>query len=192
MGGADPEDCNALPIPLETCRACGGGIKPARGWTWIHPAELLGLPLSFEEHGGIGQHLLRCPLLRRDGLGVTAGLLWVGEHYYPDPLDFQREARSMGVSRRIPALPRGLSPGHWVLLAHRKGCSDRIDRGEPLVVSPGVFMVFQVRAIEYVVRGDETESQLEKLERRGLQLVKVVPVDDTGHSQGELPTEGET
>lgn len=42
----------------------------------------------------------------------------------------------------------------------------------------GLFYLFRVTTIDYVVKGDEKEEDLEKLEKRGVRLVNVVPVED--------------
>jgi len=35
MADGPAELCGKLPIPLEICPSCGGGIKLSRGWTWV-------------------------------------------------------------------------------------------------------------------------------------------------------------
>ena len=53
-----------------------------------------------------------------------AGLLWIGEQFYPTPGEFTREAEELGISRRISAVPRDFKLGEtWVLFAHRKGAT---------------------------------------------------------------------
>ena len=37
--------CGKLPLPLDICPTCSGGIHFARGWTWISPQPLFGGPL---------------------------------------------------------------------------------------------------------------------------------------------------
>ena len=165
--------CTRLPLPVESCPTCGAGVRPARGWTWIVPEELFG----FVTHG-TARHNLACPIgtpgLRAGrGAGARAGLLWVGEKYYPSASSFMDEAARMGVSRRISAVPRGFVTGEtWVFLGHRKGLA-WIEAGEEHVL-PAIVTAFQPEAIEYVVKGDETEEELAALEERGLSLVQVV------------------
>jgi hypothetical protein len=93
------------------------------------------------------------------------GLLWVGEKYYPHASDFTEEAAKLGVSRRIHQIPREFVLGETVILmAHRKA----IDNSKP-----GVFMVLRPKDIEYVVKGNETEKELEALVKRGITPVQV-------------------
>ena len=55
--------CGLLPVPLDKCPTCGGGIKPSRGWTWIDFEALV-------THGGIdckaeAEHCADCPIRSR-------------------------------------------------------------------------------------------------------------------------------
>lgn len=122
------------------------------------------------------------------------GLIWVGEAFYPTPQSFMREAAEMGVSRRITAVPRDFEVGStWVLLGHRKAieracpeCGDDAISDEECPVCndkrfihiPGVITAFRPTAVEYVVKGDETDEEIEALEKRGLTPVKVVNIEE--------------
>jgi hypothetical protein len=114
------------------------------------------------------------------------GLLWVGEKFYPTPGEFNREALDMGISRRITALPKGFKLGEtWVFLAHRKavhlnysGTAPEFGDPEDHLYAPGIFRIFKPQAIEYVVKGDETPEELQKLIDRGITPIKVVPITE--------------
>lgn len=118
--------CCRLPLALHTCPVCSGGIKQARGWTWINPAKMFaeappatcGTSASFSlDRPGSGF----CPNFNLANYGERVGLLWVGESFYKTPTDFNVEAGTLGISRRIIALPRGFKLGeHWVFIAHPK------------------------------------------------------------------------
>jgi len=193
VSGKLSEPCELLPIPLHVCPTCGEGVKQSRGFTWILPDPLLGP----RDHGS-SLHNQICPLggpmLREKwSEGERAGLIWIGEAYYKTPREFMDEAARMGVSRRIPAVPRGFKVGeHWVALAHPKAIRQTCHcprhefgaelpdpaceacRGTGYTESPGVITFFMPTAVEYVVKGDESEEELDALEERGLRLVKVV------------------
>jgi len=187
------EPCSALPFPLGVCPCCSAGVKPTRGWTWITPDLLLAGKLV--PHG-TPEHSDRCPFSEPGRLGERAGLLWIGETYYSTPQDFTREAARMGVSRRIHAIPNDFEIGQWVLLAHRKAVPSAVcdcgvesdpagmtngethDPGCSMFGTPGIFHAFQPSRIEYVVKGDETEEQLDRLEKRGVTLVEVHPIKE--------------
>ena len=179
------EDCAKLPVRLDVCPTCGHGIKPSRGWTWIEPNEIV----EPEPHGS-AQHSEWCPL--STGFDGKAGLIWIGDAYY-SPTSFVREAHSMGISRRISTVPRDFEVGKtWVLLAHRKAewkpcpeCGDGVPEadcpeceGEGKVPVAAIFYLFRPERIEYVVKGDESDEDLERLEKRGIEPVKVIPVED--------------
>jgi len=104
------------------------------------------------------------------------GLLWVGEQFYKSVEDYNREARVLGISRRIPTIPYDLEPGKtWIALAHPKA----INRYDPISGEieffPGVFRAFLLTAIEYVVKGNETEEELQRMQDRGIDLINVIP-----------------
>jgi len=170
--------CGALPIELIVCPTCHQGIKPARGWTWINIAALVdvrgcsrndlvnrGPARSTEE--GCGD----CPIA--DAGIQTAGLLWIGEKFYKTPGRFAQEANEMGISRRITMVPRGFKLGEtWVALAHRKAIAPIRSLMEE-EWKPGIFHIFRPQRLEYVVKDDDTDEKLERLEKRGISLVRV-------------------
>lgn len=182
--------CSLLPIPLEVCPTCGGGVKPSRGWTWIDPEKIL----RPRPHGEPF-----CPLEVPGRLGERVGLLWIGGSYYAEPEDWTREASVMGVSRRIHAVPRGFEVSKtWVAVGHRRAVAAgyRAADGREFesltaalneggvhaddleaIRTPGIFHLFQPERVEYVVKGDETDEELEKMVKRGIEPVKVVPLE---------------
>jgi len=115
----------------------------------------------------------------RPGIG-RAGLLWVGEKFYPAPSDFSAEAARQGISRRIHQLPREFVVDETiVLMAHRKAIrnlhvtSTEDEREAKVEFSPGIFMVLRPTSVEYVVKGDESEKTLEGFVKRGITPVHV-------------------
>jgi len=169
--------CGALPIELSVCPTCHHGIHPARGWTWINLADLAavrGCSKGVEIGDGdyaIGQGCGDCPIA--DGRIQEVGLIWVGEKFYPTATNFAEEANKMGISRRISAIPRKFKLGEtWVALAHRKAIEALPDP------KAGIFHVFKPTGIEYVVKEDDSEEKLNGLEKRGITLVRVVPIPE--------------
>jgi len=156
--------CGRLPVPLGVCPCCNQGVKPSRGFTWISPK-----PILEEKPCNTLKHCASC-LCCAETAPKRAGLLWVGERFYPTPNDFLKEAFNRGVSKRISRIPYGLKPGSTVIyLAHRKGVDALLDKW------PGIIAAFIPIRIEYVVKGRETESELQALVNRGMVPVKVVP-----------------
>lgn len=182
--------CCKLPHPLDICPCCGQGIKPSRSWTWIDPGALFGdkpctdpsTKMIAEDYLQIGK---KCPLEFPEKLG-RAGLLWIGAEFYPTPADFLKEAAKMGISRRIPHVPRDFKLGEtWVLLAHQAGIvtkepvlelvdEELVDTGKTISIEKSaIFSVFRPSALEYVTKGNETQDELEHIIKRGLLPVKV-------------------
>lgn len=190
MSGGPAAACGKLPLMLGVCPCCGGGIKPVRSWTWVDAARLFeGRACAQENADGC-----ECPLADPKAIG-RSGLLWIGEKFYPTPLDYTREAGAMGISRRISAVPKGFEAGRtWVLLAHRKALwRDAEGRLRPNVGDapefigdgttpgtthavefvPAVFRLFRPDRIEKVVSEDVTDEEVEALLKRGIQPVVV-------------------
>lgn len=189
VAGGLSEPCPKLPIELHVCPTCSQGIKQTRGFQWILPSPLL----DPGAHGS-SVHDSVCPLgatytAEHWSHGERAGLIWIGAAFYPTPELFMDEAARMGVSRRLAQVPRDLKIGEtWIALAHPKAvpgeCEHGAPAGHPCPNCPyyksagewrgGVVTFFRPSAIEYVVKGNETEAELDALEKRGFQLVKVI------------------
>jgi len=201
--------CGRLPLELHVCPVCNAGIKQTRAWQWIKPRQLLADAPQCPEDGPFrGSFCGTCPLSPAN-LPEKAGLLWIGEKFYPEAADFMREANRLGVSRRIPAIPRNFKLGEtWVLIAHPRAVTrparddeerrewERENGGEPfvpgsayglfggqaVVVRGGIITMFRPSAIELIC----TESQrqdaklMEELTHKGITPV-FVPDDDPDH-----------
>jgi hypothetical protein len=125
-----------------------------------------------------------------------AGLLWIGERFYPTVEAFNREASLYGVSRRISTVPREFKLGeHWVLLAHRKAYPPASlfepSRNGGDEATSGIFRVFKPTAIEVVVDGTESDEEIDALVKRGLSPVLVERVEEqaalvSGGERGQI------
>ncbi len=127
--------CGRLPLELHVCPVCTAGIKQTRGWQWVKPAQLLADAKPCAEPGRLATQssvgCITCPAGNLASLGEKCGLIWVGGTFYPEADDFMREAASMGVSRRIPAVPKDFKLGEtWVLVAHPKAVTRTVPWGE--------------------------------------------------------------
>jgi hypothetical protein len=135
---------------------------------------------------------------------AKAGLLWIGERFYPTPNDFTWEAAQLGISRRIAAVPRDFRLGvTWVLLAHPKTVFCQVCHGSGLNTgvpceacrgtgkTVGIFHVFRPEAIEKIVtfRQSGDTSAMEDLQKRGITPV-IVPDDDRDHQGSVYEKEG--
>ena len=176
--------CDRMPLALTVCGTCGHGIHQTRSWTWLTLPETL---LDAEPRTCDHRHCAACPLSPSRAT-VRVGLLWCGEKFYATPQDWIREAREQGVSRRIRTVPNDFVVREtWVLMAHPKAIMGTDDTGD-IAYHPGIFHAFKPSAIEYVVKGDESEEELARKEKRGITLVQIVRVGE----QQELATVGDT
>lgn len=185
VGEAFGDTCYRLPFPLHVCPTCGHGIRQSRAWTWIDGFEIF----AFETLcGDTSPHCVACVICNPTLLLPTdevkegeerpnrgkSGLIWVGEKYYRFPETFIAEANRMQISRRINAVPHGFVLGEtWIFLAHVKAIFERT--GGQVTYTPGIFRAYRPTGIEYVVKGDETDEALEKMVKRGITPVKIVP-----------------
>jgi len=178
IGPPTGQNCCKLPFALTVCPCCGAGIRPARAWTWVD-ADRLFFPNGPGLHSDAPQ--CKCPLNDFGQIG-KAGLIWIGEKFYPTPEIFLQEAREMGISRRIGAVPKDFKLGEtWVLLAHRKVLTEIVTISHPDIREPiegkkdisAIFSIFRPTAVEYVVKGDETGEDLERIVKRGLTPVTI-------------------
>ncbi|GAI67585.1 unnamed protein product, partial [marine sediment metagenome] len=221
-GGYISVPCDRLPLPLTTCPVCGQGIKVSRGFTKINPLKLWGphdsCPSGWHEHyepsprvevnigldttGHTCQDIFR-PCFLCDPKDEPAYIMMVGAGHYKMPEDFLEEASRMGVSKRIPFIPKDLELGKTIVyLAHPKACEVR----EPAVVQQamgileeaesnqpklletdritkalGIFCAFIPKRVEMLIwESEATPEELEKLEKRGITAIKI-PDGDLAH-----------
>jgi hypothetical protein len=169
VGGRLAKPCYKLPIELTVCPCCGAGIKQARAMSFVS-----GLLIKEAKCAQASKCSIGCQdFFNQD----EYGLMWVGEKFYPTPSDFMNEGRVQGISKRIAQIPKKLVVGKTVvLLAHPKAITiiTPEDKENPIKHKKGIFSAFIPERIEYVVKGTETEEELDNMEARGITLVKVI------------------
>lgn len=176
VGPTSGAPCCKLPHELDVCPTCGAGIKQARGWTWIDAAAVF----AGDCRRPGAERLVPfdparlCPLDGAVALG-RMGLLWIGARFYRTPAHFDLEAHSLGISRRISAVPRGFRVGQtWVALAH-----PAVELGGKM--GPAIFRVFCPSAIEKILpESARGSSEVDRLIGQGVTPV-FVPDDDPDH-----------
>ena len=190
VGGGSIIPCGRLPIPLDTCPVCSAGFKPARGWTWIDADRLIrackegascSVPLAECAHCAI-EKILRAGIVGQSVVG-KAGMIWVGEKFYPTVGDFQKEALQMGISRRLNSIPREFKLGEtYVLLAHRKAVAEHSLHEDGSVgeieFSPGIFRIWKPTEIEIIVEEDTLDEKIEEYKNKGWTPVQVVRLEE--------------
>lgn len=188
MAGKASAPCGKLPFELRICPCCGGGIKPCRSWTWIDAAKLFGATRCTFHTTEASQGCPHCLLGNVNLPGMNhVGLLWIGEKFYPTPGAFLEEAARVGISRRLPAIPNDFVMGEtWVLFAHRKGIVEQCVvchgtgalncfncEGTGSIVSAAIVGAFLPERIEYTVKEEDDQEKLERLQKRGVELVRL-------------------
>ena len=169
VGGYIGVPCDRLPLEVGACPVCGEGIKLMRSVKEVNPLKLFG------RHGGCGDQARPCFVC--DPRDEVAFIMGVGSRYYT-PQSFLEEARQMGVSKRIPAMPKKLKLGETVVyLAHPKAIE------VPPTVQPdslaalldktkyrlGIICAFIPQRVEKILwRSQASEEVLKDLERRNI------------------------
>lgn len=201
IGPASFEPCERLPFPLESCPCCGGGVKPSRSYTWINPIRLLD-PCEFPaccEITGVEKPELKhnhanCYMCNpAKAAGDRAGLIWIGHKHYKTSDEFMREAKMMGISRKIGALPLGFEVGRTVVyLAHRRTWNLHAlqeSNQSSDAWAQGIFSAFRPVGIDIVINDPDKVPQraidLAKKVGSKARIVKVIPIDDTEGAAGD-------
>lgn len=196
--------CGKLPAPLERCPVCNGGIRVTRGLSFINPARLLE-GVFCADYNDDQAKCAGCIMSSRN-LPGRGWLIGVGAKFY-SPTEFIREALQLGVSKRIAQIPRDLKIGQdYVFAAHPEAITryttedvtlvpDDLDEDDeqPALLEadvpatqkqlrqvkvPGIIAAFKPSRLEYVVTGKEADEELERLEKRGLTLVRVERLEE--------------
>ena len=141
--------CDRLPLPLEVCPVCGEGLRVTRSPQRVNALRLLGNHQDCRCRSD-------CPICRPD-LGPHY-LLGVGaRHYTAEAFSF--ESRLMGVSKRVPAVPRGLVLGwSWVYLTHPKAIAVPVCAGR-IRYNAGIFAAFQPQRVELLAWESECTEE---------------------------------
>ncbi len=202
--------CDRLPFPLGACPTCGAGIHFTRSMTQINALKLFGnhdeqltdKTLVAEVSGVPTQVECHCdprPCQVCDPTAEPAYIMMVGEKFYPTPQHFREEAHRLGVSKKIPFIPKKLKLGETVIfLAHPKAVrvaveSEDEDEGklvkaQKMTGALGIFMAFIPHAVEMPVRegslkGKGSRNLQKSLKRRG---ITPVPVPDNDKDHGPV------
>ena len=171
--------CGRIPVPLDTCPCCGFGIKPTRGFQWVDGDKMLWSARDTK----CDQEIRRCHscvielMIRGDYSFGKVGLIWVGSKFYPSTNDFQKEAAAMGISRRINSIPNDFKIGETtIFLAHRQVIPER--EGDIIIHKPGIFRIWRPEEIQYVIKPDDTQEKIDKLEAKGVTPVWIRNKED--------------
>ncbi len=204
VGGILSAPCDRLPLPLEVCPVCGSGIKVSRVFTKINAAKIWG---PHDKHTVSYKALDKSivvttddncrdtirPCFVCDPKDEVGFIMLIWEKNYSTPADFIKEGVALGVSKRIPFIPKELELGKTVVFfAHHKAC---VDNGLKLgtdgqviafIYKTGIFAAFIPQKVEGLyweseLKGKKGKKLLEKLEKRGITPVSI-PDGDKDHA----------
>lgn len=182
--------CDRLNYDLHACPTCSGGVHVSRTMAYLDWNRYAGKHAAGKGCScGEG-----CPVCNPPNKNV--GLMLVGSRYYGTPEAFIKEALSMGISKRIPAIPKGITLGEsWVFFYHPKAgspqpklCPDgtpQLDKSGNQIIepTPAVFYAFKPERIEMLIwQKDATPDKLKELEKRGITPI-IVPDGDVDHTK---------
>jgi hypothetical protein len=111
---------------------------------------------------------------------IKALLIWIGAKYYGTPDHFLDEARRMGISRRVKAIPRGFKLGETQVFFAHPNCAFPTADGR-VEYGPGVFAMVVPTSFELIVTDNPTPKQKKRLEDTRITPV-VVPAWDQDHN----------
>lgn len=189
-----------LPLLLQPCPTCGFEIPFNRGFMWISKKFIAFYAESHHspmQHPAYAKVLAKtnqcscpenCPVCYPENNDLKKyGFMWVGSRDYT-PASFVKEARDMGISKKIAKIPKGLKFGKtWVLLAHRKvPFSSKFQpegmRTKEPELKSAIFYAFVPRRVEKLIwKSKATKRRLNKLKKQGITPV-VIPDNDKDHA----------
>lgn len=191
VGGAVGLGCDRLPMKLEACPVCGAGIHFTRSMTLIYPLDL------FNPHD-TDEVICQCekrPCRVCDPTEDIAYVMNVGVQHYPTKEHFIEEANRMGVSKRIPFIPKHLKLSETIIyLAHPKACTvpvpteddpeslqHRMLDSQKTGYALGIFMAFVPLRIEMpIYKKNLTKQKRAELKKRGITPI-AIPTGDKDH-----------
>jgi len=181
VGAGQGAPCDRLPLAIEPCPVCGEELRFHRGIQRIDPMKLWG------DHQGCKDGKYPCPICDPKLLAPTY-LMWVGSDYTVPTFLF--EAQRMGISKRIPAIPKDFEVGKsWVFLAKERLIPGAERDWVPGIREPrpggipAVLHVFRPERIEKIITDRDAQSGfvVDGLVKQGITPV-VVPVSDPDHN----------
>lgn len=198
--------CDRLPYKLLPCMTCGKLYEFNRGVTKTSGKGVFQLRhiddlkimrnaalLEDAEKGLEMKDVCECP----DNCPIcwpidrVAALVWVGKKFYTTEL-FTREAECMGISKRLPYIPKWLKLGEtWAFLAHPEAVEVESapgknggDQGKLFTKMPGVFHAFIAERVEKIMTeaaaSQLSQEEIDKLDAAGIDIV-TVPGSDPDH-----------
>lgn len=199
VGDYIPVACDRMPLAIGACPVCGQGLHFTRSMTEIDPLRLWGIHQPCKDAP-------TCMMCYPPSSQAEVGhyLMTVGKKYY-SPQSFLDEAMKMGISKRIPFIPKKLVLGSSVIyLAHpeavkvtespalqealaivegsQQESQQKLLEVEKVKKVMGIFAAFRPQRVEKLIKESEaTKEEIEKLRERGITAIPV-PDGDVDHA----------
>jgi hypothetical protein len=110
-----------------------------------------------------------------------SGLMWVGKGYY-SPEHFVMEAHQLGVSKRIPRIPKNLNVGDRMFFVHNESLPAKDEHGNDRENRAGVFFAATITEFHKII----TEKQADDAEYINSLIEKgITPVLEVDEEIGE-------
>ena len=169
--------CTSLPLPLPgRCPVCGEEIEFFRSVKVIDPRKFF---KEVEHKCGPS-----CPVCNPPEKGAV---IWVGKQFY-SVSSFMAEAMSMGISKRISTIPKGLKPGDVVYFLHKEAIAPTPEDNK---AHPGVFLAARLSAFHKIIDDEKAQDQnlMKEMEDQG--ITPVIEYD-AKPAEGQEMAEGDT
>ncbi len=171
--------CKRLPLALpEACPCCGEHIRQIRSVQAINPKRLFGDAAPEVDCGPF------CSVCHPETHG---GLMWVGKQFYSVDT-FRDEAFTLGISKRIPFIPKGVKPGDMVFFAHPRAIEIRTNTGQAgldgqphikITYEPGVFLAARLTEIQKILSPEQAKDENLIKQWEDLGVTPVLEIDES-------------
>lgn len=172
--------CHRLPLPLNSpCSTCGEIPRFNRSISYISPLKIFN-PCSdcLSERN---QDLLCSDLCTACNPPLRGYLIWVGKLHYT-PKGFLNEAINLGISKKIPFIPRTFSNEYPWYFAHPDAMKHPNPDAPPQATRQGVFLCGYFQRFEKLIwKKDATKETLDILKKHGITPI-IVPDGNPHHS----------
>lgn len=173
-------NCHRLPLPLNSpCPTCGEFPRFHRSISYISPLKIFNTcPDCMSPY----QHSAVCPEECTACFPSLLGfLIWVGALYYT-PKSFLHEAMTLGISKKIPFIPKNLNHSTPWYFAHPDAMKKPNENAPPQSTRQGVFLCGIFHRFEKLLyQKDATPEILDTLKQQGITPV-IVPDGNPHHS----------
>lgn len=172
--------CHRLPLPLNVpCSSCGQIPRFNSSISYISPLKIFqpcSTCIQYPDDKALCS--AECPVCNPQLQGF---LVWVGSLYYTLS-SFLAEANTLGISKKIPFIPKFFHPGIPWYFAHAKAMKNPNSSAPPQASRQGIFLSGYFQRFEKLIwKKDANEQTLSDLQNKGIDPI-IVPDGNPHHS----------